>query len=72
MSFYPPPATVQAEIFTRVPDNLRKRTRCAWSDFHKGQTIDCFLEGPSFDRAGNLWVTDIPYGRVFKVSPESR
>jgi gluconolactonase len=27
----------------------------------------CFLEGPAFDRAGNLYVTDIPYGRIFRV-----
>ena len=31
--------------------------------------LDCFLEGPSFDRAGNLYVTDIPFGRVFRISP---
>ena len=27
------------------------------------------LEGPSFDRAGNLWVTDIPNGRIARISP---
>jgi len=27
------------------------------------------LEGPSFDRAGNLYVVDIPFGRVFRISP---
>ena len=27
------------------------------------------LEGPSFDRAGNLYVVDIPHGRVFRISP---
>lgn len=27
------------------------------------------LEGPSFDRAGNLWVTDIPTGRIARISP---
>jgi len=30
------------------------------------------LEGPSFDRAGNLWVVDIPHGRVFRVTPDGR
>ena len=30
---------------------------------------DCFIEGPSFDRAGNLYITNIPYGQVFKISP---
>ena len=35
-----------------------------------GVLRDCFLEGPSFDRDGNLYVTNIPYGRIFGVSPE--
>ena len=30
------------------------------------------LEGPSFDRSGNLWVVDIPHGRVFRVTPDGR
>jgi gluconolactonase len=70
MSLYPPPATIKAEVFTRMPKRLRKRVRTSWADFNKaGQIADCFLEGPSFDRHGNLWVTDIPYGRIFRVSP---
>jgi gluconolactonase len=28
------------------------------------------LEGPSFDRSGNLWVTDIPNGRVARIAPD--
>ena len=67
MSLYPPPATVKAEPFARVPDRYRKQVRTAWADANKaGAIADCFLEGPSFDRAGNLWVTDIPHGRIFK------
>jgi gluconolactonase len=27
-----------------------------------------FLEGPSFDREGNLFVVDIPWGRIFKIT----
>ena len=69
MRLYPPPKTIKAEVFARVPDGLRKKVRTAWADINKGgQICDAFLEGPSFDRAGNLWVTDIPHGRVFKVS----
>jgi gluconolactonase len=30
------------------------------------------LEGPSFDRAGHLWIVDIPHGRVFRVTPDGR
>lgn len=70
MSFFPAPQTIKAEVFTRMPDHLRKPVRTLWADFNKaGQPCDCFLEGPSFDRAGNLIVTDIPHGRIFSVSP---
>jgi gluconolactonase len=69
MSLYPPPANIKAEPFARVPDKYRKQVRTTWADANKaGHIADCFLEGPSFDRAGNLWVTDIPHGRIFKVS----
>src|SRR5205814_6820138 len=27
-------------------------------------------EGPSFDRDGNLWCVDIPFGRVFRIDPK--
>lgn len=70
MSLYPLPQTIKAEVFARVPDKFRKNVRTSWADINKGgQIADCFLEGPSFDRQGNLIVTDIPHGRVFKVTP---
>jgi gluconolactonase len=31
--------------------------------------IAAFLEGPSFDRAGNLYCVDIAHGRIFKTTP---
>jgi gluconolactonase len=34
-----------------------------------GQEVDSFLEGPSFDRTGNLYFVDIPFGRVFRAAP---
>ncbi len=66
-----PPQVIQARALTRLPDSFRKKRRTAWADANKpGHEIDCFLEGPSFDRAGNLYVTDIPYGRIFRISPQ--
>ena len=70
MNLFAPPSVVEAKVFSRMPDALRRPVRTAWADFNKaGQPVDCFLEGPSFDAAGNLVVTDIPHGRIFKVSP---
>ena len=61
---------VSATEFTRLPERFRKPRRTAWGDANAaGQELDSFLEGPSFDRAGNLYVTDIPFGRIFRIDP---
>lgn len=67
---FSPPHVIQARVLTRLPDEFRKRTRTEWCDANKpGHQIDSFLEGPSFDRDGNLYVVDIPFGRIFRISP---
>jgi len=58
----------EVRTFTSLPAKFRKRQRTAWSDPNRqGAAVDCFLEGPSFDRQGNLWCVDIPFGRVFRI-----
>ena len=65
-----PPQVIHARVLARVPQEFRKRGRTEWSDANKpGHEVDCFLEGPSFDRDGNLYVVDIPFGRIFRISP---
>ena len=67
---FTPPELIEARVLTRLPDVLRRPQRSDWSDANKpGHIVDCFLEGPSFDRAGNLYVTDIPHGRIFRIDP---
>src|SRR5437588_11093739 len=69
MSFFAPPRRVETTVFTRLPDRFRKSRPSAWADANRDRVeIDSFLEGPSFDRQGRLYVTDIPNGRVFRVS----
>lgn len=71
MSLFPPPRDVTAEVFSRVPDGLRKRTSSAWANANRpGLPCDSFLEGPSFDRDGNLYLVDVAFGRIFRVSPD--
>lgn len=72
MNLFPPPKLIEAEVFARLPNSFRKDdANNAWASANKrGKSVDSFLEGPSFDRDGYLWVTDIPYGRVFRVSPQ--
>ena len=55
-------------VLTRLPDSFRSKRRADWTDANKpGHKIDSFLEGPAFDRAGDLFVVDIPFGRIFRV-----
>jgi gluconolactonase len=70
---YEPPARIETEVFARLPDALRiKNRRSGWA-FGKGHDfLHSFLEGPSFDRDGNLYVVDIPYGRILRVSPDEK
>lgn len=65
------PPTVATRVYARLPDRYRQTGRTSrWADtVRRGQSADCFLEGPSFDRAGNLYVVDIPWGRVFQIAP---
>ncbi|PVZ20534.1 MULTISPECIES: SMP-30/gluconolactonase/LRE family protein [unclassified Pseudomonas] len=73
MSFFAAPPTVEATVFTRLPDAFRTPRRNAWGDANRqGRPIDSFLEGPSFDRQGRLYVTDIPYGRIFRISADGQ
>jgi len=68
MSWFPVPETIPSRVFTRLPDELRRPKRTLWADYNKGgAAADSFLEGPSFDRHGNLYVTDIPHGRIFRI-----
>jgi gluconolactonase len=71
MSWYPAPETIETEPFTAMPEALRRPVVTDWARANKGgHPVDCFLEGPCFDAAGNLHVTDIPHGRVFRIAPD--
>jgi gluconolactonase len=64
------PPEFRTEVFSRIPDEFRKPgRRSQWVELQRrGRTTDTFLEGPSFDRQGNLYVVDVPWGRVFKIT----
>ncbi|QQO12610.1 SMP-30/gluconolactonase/LRE family protein [Bradyrhizobium diazoefficiens] len=68
---YAPPEEIKTEVFARLPDKFRRKDPDnAWSLVNRrGLVADSFIEGPSFDRDGNLYVVDIPYGRIFRISP---
>ncbi len=68
---FAPPQSIETQVFARLPDSFRRKDPAnVWAMTNRrGIVADSFLEGPSFDRDGNLYVVDIPYGRVFRVSP---
>lgn len=69
---FAPPELVRTEVFAEVPAKLRKAgTPAERLAAGKGATpAGCFLEGPAFDREGNLYVVDLAFGRIFKISPQ--
>ncbi len=67
---FKPVEMIEAKVLQPLPEKFRQRRRSAWSDPNRqGAEVECFLEGPSFDRAGNLYFTDIPFGRIFRIPP---
>lgn len=67
-----PPTVRPLELFSSMPDKYRRTgVRSLWADVNQGGRLaDSFLEGPVFDAQGNLFVTDIPFGRVFRIDPQ--
>ena len=67
---FQPIKKIEVRRFTSMPAKYRRKRRTAWSDPNRqGAALDSFLEGPSFDRQGNFWCVDIPFGRIFRIDP---
>ena len=69
--FAAPPELTPA-VFARIPEPFWMTGRSShWTEvIRHGAPVPYFLEGPAFDRAGNLWVVDIPWGRLFRIAPD--
>jgi gluconolactonase len=68
-----PPKLIPTEVFSAMPAEFRRPVRTEWADANRpGATTDCFIEGPSFDADGHLYIVDIPFGRIFRISPDSK
>jgi gluconolactonase len=67
-----PPRLIGTEVFSAMPDHFRRKgVRSEWADANRpGQPTDCFIEGPSFDADGHLYIVDIPFGRIFRITPD--
>lgn len=65
------PPVVHSELFTRIPEEYRKKGKLSMERLLacKGTLqTDSYIEGPSFDRDGNLYIVDIAFGLIFQVS----
>ena len=69
-----PPRLIPTEVFSAMPHEFRRKgVRTDWADANRpGQPTDSFIEGPSFDAEGNLYIVDIPFGRIFRIAPDGR
>ena len=68
---FAPPEVITTEVFAEVPSPMHRAGATAWTRTNRaGLATPSFLEGPSFDRDGNLYVVDVPHGRVFRISPQ--
>jgi gluconolactonase len=68
-----PPKLIETQIFSAMPAEFRRTISTEWADANRpGQPTDCFIEGPSFDADGNLLIVDIPFGRIFRITPDKK
>lgn len=63
---------IRATAFARLPDAHRHAgPPSPWAEMTRpGQQMHSFLEGAFIDDDGALWLSDVPYGRVFRVMPD--
>jgi gluconolactonase len=66
----PEPKIIETKVFATVPKELLLDADSAFvRDIFHGHKVGSFLEGPSFDRDGNLLMVDIAHGRILKLTP---
>lgn len=80
---YAAPPVIQTEVFATLPRELHKpgklsewvAARRAGDSYPRSNAMassTSWLVGPSFDREGNLYCADIPFGRILRLSPRRK
>jgi gluconolactonase len=65
------PKQLNSTIHSKLPAHWNQPRESIWTQANmRGSRIGSFLEGPSFDRDGNLYLVDLPFGRIFCISPK--
>ncbi|MCJ9711299.1 SMP-30/gluconolactonase/LRE family protein, partial [Bordetella hinzii] len=63
---------MSTEVFARLPESLHLTEQPSSWLAARHAKMHSFLEGPSFDRDGNLWCVDLAHGRILRVDPAGR
>lgn len=73
MFYLDPPIRLKAAIHVTLPCEWIVPRRSDWADIQfGGRLLGSFLEGPCFDGQGNLYLVDIPFGRIIRVDENGR
>ncbi len=73
MYYSHPPVITALEEFSSLPKRFRNMRENSWAEANfGGRPCDSFLEGPVFDAVGNLYVCDIPFGRIFRIDAQGQ
>jgi len=67
---FPAPIFLTTETAFELPAYLHESSAGnAWVDANlHGHDVHSFLTAPCFDRQGNLWLADVPFGRIFRIT----
>jgi gluconolactonase len=68
---YSTPLSLTTDTHFELPSFLHESgADNPWSHANLGgRDIHSFLDGPTLDASGHLWVADAPFGRIFRVTP---
>ena len=67
------PPEISTEVFARIPDQYRKSGQLSQERILAGKgnlKTDSYIEGPSFDQDGNLYIVDIAFGFIYQIDPQ--
>lgn len=67
------PPEIGTEVFARIPEEYRKSGQLSSERILAGKgnlKTDSYIEGPTFDQEGNLYIVDIAFGLIFQISPK--
>lgn len=68
---YPAPEIIETEVYARLPVELHRTGSCSeWVENRGAGPLHSFLEGPAFDRAGDLYCVDLAHGRIFRITTD--